>query len=167
MRFYRLLLCLLMFFSTYILAQDSISNRQPEGIIKKINRLEHGKGSVMIIQDDKITEKLGKPEIKSGLQAQSSEDHFIKVSGWRIQVFSGNNQRISKNEAFTKETDIKSVFPELSTYVKYNAPFWRLRVGDFQTFQDAQNKLVELRHLFPDFGREMSIVKEKIQVKVQ
>jgi len=72
-----------------------------------------------------------------------------------------------KNEAFSKETDLKSTFPELSTYVKYNAPFWRLRVGDFQTYQDAQNMLVQLRHNFPAFGREMSIVKEKIQVKVQ
>ena len=166
MKFYRLL-CLLMLFPACMSAQDTISSKQPESIVKKINRPEHGKGSVTIIQDDKIAEKLGRPEIKSGLPTQSNGDHFIKIAGWRIQVFSGNNQRVSKNEAFTKEADIKSVFPELSTYVKYNAPFWRLRIGDFQTFQEAQNMLVQLRHSFPDFGREMSIVKEKIQVKVQ
>jgi hypothetical protein len=89
------------------------------------------------------------------------------MSGWRIQVFSGNNQRISKIEAFRKETDLKTSFPELSTYVKYNAPIWRLRVGDFQNYPDAQKMLLQLRHAFSAYSHEMSIVRDRIQVKVQ
>ena len=162
------LLCLLMLVPVCLLAQDAISDVQSESIVDKINRSEPGKGSVKIIQDDKIEEKIGRPGAKiANSQESNGERQYLNVSGWRIQVFSGNNQRVSKNEAFSKEADLKSTFPELSTYVKYNAPFWRLRVGDFQTYQDAQNMLVQLRHAFPAFGREMSIVKEKIQVKVQ
>jgi hypothetical protein len=55
----------------------------------------------------------------------------------------------------------------MSTYVVFTAPFWRLRVGDFQTFQEAQRMMVKLRAEFPAFGREMSIIKEKIRVKVK
>ena len=167
MKFYRLL-CLLILLPACLLAQEAVSGVQSENIVDKINKVEPGKGSVKIIQDDKIAEMIGKPVTKNVNASESSaESRYVQMSGWRIQVFVGNNQRVSKNEAFRKETDLKSTFPELSTYVKYNAPFWRLRVGDFQSYQDAQNMLVQLRHNFPAFGREMSIVKEKIQVKVQ
>jgi len=89
----------------------------------------------------------------------------LKFLAGEFRFFSGNNQRIAKNEAFRKEADIKSVFPELGTYMSYTAPFWRLRVGDFQTFQDARDVLLRIKGSFPSYGREMSIVKEKIQIK--
>lgn len=167
MKFYRLL-CFLIVFPALMSAQDSITGRKLEDIVSKINKPEPGKGSVTIIQEDQIGEKLGKPVIRNAVIIPANgEPRYMRISGWRIQVFSGNNQRVSKNEAFSKEADLKLVFPELSTYVKYNAPFWRLRVGDFQSYQDAQSMLVQLRRAFPAFGREMSIVKEKVQVKVQ
>ena len=61
---------------------------------------------------------------------------FLKVQGYRTQVFSGNNQRVSKDEAFRKEKEIKELFPEVPTYVTYNAPFWKLRVGDFRSHEE-------------------------------
>jgi hypothetical protein len=136
-----------------------------ETIVDRINKPEPGKGSVLIIQDESITERLGRAE--NNVSTENISQKFVELSGYRIQVFSGNNQRISKNEAYTKEANVKSVFSELSTYVGFTAPFWRLRVGDFQTFQEAQRVLVRLRAEFPAYGREMSIVKEKIKVKVQ
>jgi len=167
MRFIRFF-SLLVLFPACLSAQDSLSGKKSESLVDKINKPESGKGSVHVIQDDKISEKIGKPVIKDAITSAPNRDSkTISMSGWRIQVFSGNNQRVSKNEAFGKEADLKASFPDLSTYVKYNAPFWRLRVGDFQTYQDAQGMLMQLRHAFPAFGREMSIVKEKIQVKVQ
>jgi len=161
-------LCLLILIPAFLSAQENVSSKQPESLIDKINKPELGKGHVKIIQDEQITAKIVRPDIEALSFMESSDEHqYIQISGWRIQVFSGNNQRVSKNEAFRKETDLKVAYPELSTYVKYNAPFWRLRVGDFQTYQDAQHILEQLRHSFPSLGREMSIVKEKIQIKVQ
>ena len=161
------LLFLLASFPMLMVAQDSVSTK-PSSILERINKTESGKGSVKIIQDESISGRIGRP-VKRNLpnDLDDEESKYVEMSGWRIQVFSGNNQRVSKNEAFGKEADLKASFPDLSTYVKYNAPFWRLRVGDFQTYQDAQGMLMQLRHAFPAFGREMSIVKEKIQVKVQ
>jgi hypothetical protein len=46
----------------------------------------------------------------------------------------------------------------------YNAPFWRVRVGDFFTYEEAYEVLLDLRDNYV-FGREMSIVREKIQVE--
>lgn len=143
---------------------DIDSQKVTESIVDRINSSEPGKGTVRIIQDDSVSERIGRPG-KNNSHSNSGVANYIEISGWRIQVFSGNNQRIAKNEAFRKEADIKSVFPELGTYVSYTAPFWRLRVGDFQTFQDARDVLLRIKGSFPSFGREMSIVKEKIQIK--
>lgn len=165
MKFFRLfLLCFIFPFTVF--AQDSSSESKSETIVDRINKLEPGKGSVKIIQDESITNRLGRKG-KKPAGNDAAPVTYIEMMGFRIQVFAGNNQRISKSEAYTKESDVKSIFPELSTYVVYTAPFWRLRVGDFQTFQEAQRNMTKLRAEFPAYGREMSIIKEKVRVKVK
>lgn len=162
---------LTLFFVFNLIAVDS-QNQSSEGnnghssvetIVDKINRNEPGKGNVKVIQDITITERIGRPGKNVVLNKKTSVK-VVEMSGWRIQIFSGNNQRVSKNEAFMKEADIKSVFPDMSTYVTYSAPFWRLKVGDYQTFQEARTILLELRKSFPSYGREMSVVKDRIKV---
>jgi len=147
-----------------VFAQDSTTDANSETIVDRINKLEPGKGSVQVIQDESITYRLGRKVKK--VTENDAPVTYIEMPGFRIQVFAGNNQRISKSEAYTKESDVKTVFPEMSTYVVFTAPFWRLRVGDFQTFQEAQRMITKLRAAFPAFGREMSIIKEKVRVKV-
>ena len=89
---------------------------------------------------------------------------FLKVQGYRTQVFSGNNQRVSKDEAFRKEKEIKELFPEIPTYVTYNAPFWKLRVGDFRSHEEAYHMMRLLMGAFPKYGKEMYIVREEIKI---
>ena len=78
-------------------------------------------------------------------------------------VLSDNNQRRSKDEAYQKASMIKDADPELSTYVTFTSPFWRLRVGDFRSFEEANLKLIELKNTFPQF-REMRVVKDMIRL---
>lgn len=141
-------------------AEDSLSVDTPS-IVDRINSAEPGKGKVKVIQDKAVSDRVGRPR----KQAAAVNDEYVEMSGWRVQVFAGNNQRSSKEEAFKKETAIKLTFPELPTYVKYSAPFWRLRVGDFRTYKDANETLTKLKRSFPSYGREMSIIKETILVK--
>lgn len=129
-------------------------------IVERINSDEPGKGRVRVIQDKQIDDRLGRPK-----KTMTLRDEYLEMSGWRIQVFAGNDQRTSKEEAFKKETEIKLSFPELPTYVQYSSPFWRLRVGDFRTYKDASDTLESLKRKFTSFGREMSIVKETILIK--
>lgn len=159
------LLCLFCFLQTVLFAQEATTESKAETIVDRINKLEPGKGSVQIIQDESITHRITRKTRKTVVN--ESVPTYVEMPGYRIQVFAGNNQRISKSEAYTKEADVKSIFPEMSTYVVFTAPFWRLRVGDFQTFQEAQRMLVKLRSEFPAFGREMSIIKEKVRVKIK
>ena len=62
------------------------------------------------------------------------------------------------------EKEIKEKFPELTTYVTYTAPFWKLRVGDFRSHEEAYDLKRKLVEAFPTYGKEIYIVKEEVNI---
>lgn len=122
-----------------------------------------GKGQVVIHQSTAISNLIG--ERMRGADVETTDSlTYLKVQGYRTQVFSGNNQRASKDEAFRKEKDINELFPDVPTYVTYNAPFWKLRVGDFRSHEEAYHMMRLLMDAFPSYGKEMYIVREEIRI---
>lgn len=122
-----------------------------------------GKGTVHIYQSDAIRAMVGAHKYGANVE-QDGEATFLKIQGYRAQVFSGNNQRKSKDEAFRKEEEIKELFPDVPTYVTYTAPFWKLRVGDFRSHEEAYQLMRQLMEAFPDYAKEMYIVKEEVKI---
>jgi hypothetical protein len=98
------------------------------------------------------------------LLANNKNSNQTTENGFRVQVFSSNVQRTAKNNAFNIEKQIQEVFPEQSIYVNYTSPFWKVRVGDFKTKNEAQTFRNQLIESFPDFKSEIYIVPEKILV---
>ncbi|OAV68196.1 hypothetical protein Barb6XT_01120 [Bacteroidales bacterium Barb6XT] len=132
-------------------------------IFDSLEKSGRGKGNVVIRQPASIRALVGSR--RHGENVEKNDDEaFLKLPGYRTQVFSGNNQRMSKEEAFEKEREIRSLFPDVSTYVSYMAPFWKLRVGDFRTSEEADRLLRRLTDAFPTYGKEMYIVKEEIRI---
>lgn len=87
-----------------------------------------------------------------------------RLAGFRIQVFSDNNTRTAKNEARSKQRIISSRFPQYQTYVMYTSPYWRLKVGDFRSQQEANNAAEELRKAFPSYSKEIRVVRDRINI---
>lgn len=87
-----------------------------------------------------------------------------RMAGYRVQVFSDNNARTAKNEARSKQRVISSRFPQYQTYVMYTSPYWRLKVGDFRTQQEANNAAEELRRAFPSYSKEIRVVRDRVNV---
>lgn len=87
-----------------------------------------------------------------------------RLAGFRVQVFSDNNTRTAKNEARSKQRVISSRFPQYQTYVMYTSPYWRLKVGDFRTQQEANNAAEELRNAFPSYSKEIRVVRDRINI---
>ncbi|MDE6485386.1 MAG: SPOR domain-containing protein [Duncaniella sp.] len=85
-------------------------------------------------------------------------------AGFRVQVFSDNNTRTAKNEARAKARQVSARFPNLSTYVRYTSPYWRLKVGDFRTRQEADEAAEQLRKAFPAFSKEIRVVRDRINL---
>jgi len=126
-------------------------------IVDKLLQQDNSGGKITINSDPKINELIGKP------LANSSSGVSMKLRGYRIQAFSGNQQQ-SRAEAESRAREIKSLFPEISTDVTYKAPVWRLRIGDFRTNEEATNFMNDLKKKYPSLGKEMNIVTDEIKV---
>lgn len=87
-----------------------------------------------------------------------------KSVGYRVQVFSDNNARTAKNEARSKQRTIAKRCPHYRTYVTYTSPYWRLKVGDFKTQQEAAEAAEELKRIFPAYSKEIRVVRDRINV---
>lgn len=90
--------------------------------------------------------------------------HAVHRAGYRIQVYSDNNQRQAKAKAQQIAANIGKQFPSYGLYLTYNAPYWRLRVGDFTTQEAAHSALRALRAKFPALAGDIRVVRDRIKV---
>ena len=109
------------------------------------------------VHQDSLMEMLLKEKIY-GKSAQ------IEINGFRVQIFSSNRQQTAKEEALVLE---KKMTEALSTavYVAYIAPFWKVRLGNFRTYDEANAFKVQLITQFPELQGDTYIVRDKIQVR--
>lgn len=84
-----------------------------------------------------------------------------KVTGYRIQAYSGGNSREDRQKVESIGSAIKSRFPSLPVYVHFYSPRWICRVGNFRTYQEAESILKELKSMG---YKQACIVKGKITV---
>ena len=152
-----------MLLGAFALSAQTSSGEQAENIFDALQEKVPGKGTVIVRQPNALRNMLGKRLHGEGVEKTDSTA-FLKIQGYRTQVFSGNNQRKSKDEAFRKEKEIKELFPDVPTYVTYNAPFWRLRVGDFRSHEEAYHMQRLLMDAFPVYKKEMYIIREDVKI---
>lgn len=98
------------------------------------------KDNIIIVEDDKIYSLIEKHQYLNQEQ---------KEIGWRIQIFfdSGNN---SKSKAYSKKGVFMSLYPDINVYLMFQAPYYKVRVGDFRTRMDAEGFKQKLLGEFPD-----------------
>ena len=86
----------------------------------------------------------------------------IKVDGYRVQAFAGGNQRKDRQKAERVGNTIKASYPEEPIYVHFYSPRWICRVGNYRTYEEAHQMLLNIRKLGISGA---SIVKGKITVQ--
>lgn len=152
---------------SWILSLQAMSaQNQADNIINKIER----DSIITIYQSAKLTERLfveqssddeKNARTESSWEGDGSESSQ-NIAGFRIQVFSDNNIRTAKGEANAKARNITEAFPRLRTYITYDAPYWRLRVGDFRSRSDAEEVAEEIKRQFPSYSREVLVVRDRV-----
>ena len=65
--------------------------------------------------------------------------------GYRILVISSND----RNKVIQAKTKMYQEFPELKTYMMYQSPFFRLKVGNFKERTDAEEYLPRIQRYYP------------------
>ncbi len=86
----------------------------------------------------------------------------VRANGFRIQVYSGGNSRQSKAEAQRMGARVKSSFAGLNVYTHFVSPHWICRVGDFKTYEEANEVFQQLKNTAG--FKEATIVKSKVYV---
>ena len=110
---------------------------------------------VQIIQDSTMTVLLD--------EAVNGKREMVEIDGFRVQVYSSNQQQTAKGEALDLETRLKNKISQ-TLYVQYLPPFWKVRIGDFRTYEEAKEYKKLFVQQYPDLMGDTYIVRDKIQV---
>lgn len=80
--------------------------------------------------------------------SQKSNHNQTTLEGFRIQIYSGSSVN-SRQEAMKEQGKFAQQWTATPVYVIYNAPFWRVRVGDYRSKSEALPDLSRFRPQFP------------------
>ena len=121
----------------------------------QINTLDSVKTDVVtVLQDERIDELMSKKVLikKEGIAAHASTktvkiDKYgrLNVPGYRIQVMNSTDRAL----VYGKKALLYQRFPTQKQYVIAQAPFFKLRIGNFIDRKDADNFKKQLSSLFP------------------
>lgn len=147
------LLLLLLPFHLCMTAQTKFTDRLQQGI--------PGQGKVTIFQskaiEDLVNNMMASSSTKPGEVIQPGTENEVvqipsadqrpkvQMNGYRIQVYSGGNSREAKNEATVIGRRVRSMFNTLSVYTFFSSPHWTCRVGDFKTYEEANEVFRQLK----------------------
>lgn len=112
-------------------------------------------GSVVVIKDPRVDLLVNK-QIEINEITTRNARRF--VPGFRIMVISSNN----RNNVTEAKTKMYREFPELKAYMMYQAPFFRLKVGNFIERPEAEVYLSQIQRMFKN---NVYIVPDTIEVR--
>ena len=110
---------------------------------------------VQIVQDSTMAVLLD--------EAVNGKRELVEVDGYRVQIYSSNQQQSAKGEALDLETRLKDKINQ-TLYVQYLPPFWKVRIGDFRTYEEAKEYKKLFVQQYPDMMGDTYIVRDKIKV---
>lgn len=131
-----------------IFADDSIVTPIRANIISEMSGVE-------VYQDSTVARLLH--------NAIYGEQELVEIDGYRVQIYSSNQQQVAKEEALGLEKKLKEYLSH-TIYVTYVSPFWKVRVGDFRTYEEAYAYKKEFVQMYPEQMGDTYIVKDKIKV---
>ena len=122
-------------------------------IISFFIKAQTGDDKTVVIHQEPSIEKLAKKHI-------AINKHFSKSDGYRVQIFSISGVN-SRDRANLMKAEFLSKYPDAKVYIVYNAPSYKVRLGDFRRKLDAEQFLRTIKANYP-FG---FVVVDKIEFK--
>lgn len=112
---------------------------------------EHGLGPLPEDVEETMR-SLRPPPVEADTQVAAAapvtrDTSWASANGYRIQIFTSTTRDQAANEA----AKARERFPSDSVYIVFQAPWHRVRVGDFATRQEAEEKIIEAKEKgYPD-----------------
>ena len=127
-----LFLFMIPFVACTLHAQDNYSS----------NRMNIDSNSIIINKDPRIDLLIRK---QAQINEESSRDSRRSAKGYRLLVLN----TIKRDDAINAKTSIYKNFPELKSYLLYQSPYFKLKVGNFKTKDEAEEYRRKLNQYFP------------------
>ncbi|MDF2189419.1 SPOR domain-containing protein [Paraflavitalea sp. CAU 1676] len=131
----RIIFLLCLFTSAHVMAQTDTS-------------------SIVVHKDPRI-DLLVKKQIEINEVTTRNARRF--VPGFRILVVNTND----RNKAMNAKSRLYQEMPELQVYLMYQAPFYKLKAGNFKDRKEADDYLPTIQRLFPT---GVYVVRDTIEV---
>lgn len=131
-------------------------------VIERIN----ASGDIEVVVPAALEARLQKVAPAADADAADTRDNAATQGrvGYRIQVFDDNSPRTARSEAQSRKRQMESRFPEWRSYVQFNSPYWRVKVGDFRTRGEAEAAIEDMRRAFPGISQQLRIVRDRINI---
>jgi len=113
--------------------------------------------SSVIVHKDPRIDLLVKKQIQ--INEETSRDARRVGKGYRLLVINTNK----RDEAAAAKTKVYTYFPELKSYLLYQAPYFKLKVGNFKDRKEAEGYLERLKKYFP---KGVFIMNDTIEIKL-
>jgi len=98
--------------------------------------------SVVVHKDPRIDLLLKKQgEVNAAIRKANART----ARGYRLLVINTNK----RDDAIAAKTKVYTNFPELKAYLVYQSPYFKLKVGNFKTREEAQQYQKTLGYYFP------------------
>lgn len=140
-------------------------NGETPNLVDSIAELSEGR--IIINQPDGLVHKMLADTLEPEEEDRERVKHGTKVihkGGYRIQVYSDNHPRLAKSNVSRIASQVSSAFPSMRCYTVYKAPYWRLRVGDFEKREEAVEKLRKMKGRFPNLAGDMIVVRDRVNI---
>jgi len=93
----------------------------------------------------------------------NGDREWVEIDGYRVQIYSSNQQQYAKSEALDLEAKLQDRVSH-TIYVQYISPFWKVRIGDFRSYEDAKEYKKIFVQQYPNMVGDTYIVRDKIKV---
>ncbi|MEJ7737305.1 MAG: SPOR domain-containing protein [Chitinophagaceae bacterium] len=112
-------------------------------------------GSVHVFKDPRINLLIKK---QAQINEETTRNSRRNVPGFRIQILNTTD----RTDAIDAKSKVYQLYPELKAYLLYQSPYYRIKVGNFKTRQEAEEYQGSLARYFPN---TVFIVRDIIEVK--
>ena len=113
--------------------------------------------SVVVNKDPRLDDLVRK---QIEINEETTRDSRRNIPGYRLQVISSQD----RSKVFAAKAKILQQFPDLKPYLMYQAPNYKLKVGNFRTQEEAEEYQVQLSKLFPT---GLFVIRDIIEVKLE
>ena len=150
-RFYILILLPILFSSAtwaQNVVNETVIGQDSTAVVHKISFAEimdllttsgYGEGKITVDHS---------PRLVNAMEMQLERNEKKSISGYRISIFSDNRQN-SREISQNIINDFALSYPNIKSYRKYTAPYFRVRVGDFRTLSEAMKFLGSIKSKYP------------------